>query len=462
MPTYRCEDVKRDDFPRSDEIHMLTHVITTMNKCKNLPFKVENAIEQIYNHPGKPLGQGAFGTVWGINNFVITKEGARLGPYNIALKIGIYDSEDDLKNKWVVEKNYAIQAGNAKIGPDIYGSFWFRTIFKENGVDRTKYLGIIIMQRYDQSVYDFLLTTNEKKISTRLKRMVIRNMFLIIQKMAEIQLFCLDIKPANFVIRRVNIVSDEGGGGGAEGTEAHTWDMRMIDFGTNGCGKRNPVARVDPGGSFKDFAPNLKTFSLKLFSLVIIASQILIIYDILRISLYKKKIAKTVLTTRRQKLRKRKKAEIIYLLSEFYELFNIICGEKESGEELTDTGGLKERLEVALTNSKLYSVFIWYVMPGSQARRRAKIKQPPFIGDGDEAKTARREEVKPYLKKLCNIRKLIENKPKRKPKNAPADDQNALLAAARRPPLGRPPLHPRRPRTKKKSKRSATKTKKKL
>ena len=101
-------------------------------------------------------------------------------------------------------------------------------------------------------------------------------------------------------------------------------------------------------------------------------------------------------------------------------------------------------------------------MPGSQARRRAKIKQPPFIGDGDEAKTARREEVKPYLKKLCNIRKLIENKPKRKPKNAPADDQNALLAAARRPPLGRPPLHPRRPRTKKKSKRSATKTKKKL
>ena len=201
---YYCDKEIVLDKPRpsNKDLEMLKIVVKKMYICTNLRFKRKD--KELKR--ARVLGEGSFGSVWGINNLIIEHDDGQIeGPYNVALKLSIY-SEDmgghyphyiDFEE----ESQYGMHAAKHKLGPDIYGAFYFKTIFKKS----IRFIGVTIMQRYDMDLDTFLTITDKKEVPALIKKMIIRRMHEIVEQMTESGLFCHDIKPANFVIRKLNI-----------------------------------------------------------------------------------------------------------------------------------------------------------------------------------------------------------------------------------------------------------------
>ena len=213
--------------PKNKELEMLKIVVEKMYTCTNLRFKRKDKELQ----RAQILGIGSFGSVWGINNLIIEHDDGHIeGPYNVALKLSIYSENVEDHYPYYIdfeeESQYGMYAARHKFGPDIYGAFYFKTIFKKS----IRFIGVTIMQRYEMDLDTFLIITDKKEVPILIKKMIIRRMHEIVEQMTESGLFCYDIKPANFVIRKLNINDKK-----RDPNNINSWDIRMIDFGINGC-----------------------------------------------------------------------------------------------------------------------------------------------------------------------------------------------------------------------------------
>jgi hypothetical protein len=128
------------------------------------------------------------------------------------IKIMIANIDDlEEKERIINEAQFSIDMANAKIGPKIYDAFY--------EVRESHIFQYLIMEYYDHDGSSFM---RSYIISLSQKRMAFKMMIdLIYKQIYKEKLYCIDIKPINFVARIKNGFSD----------------VKMIDFGAHYCNR---------------------------------------------------------------------------------------------------------------------------------------------------------------------------------------------------------------------------------
>lgn len=162
------------------------------------------------------VGKGGFGAVYPA---VITHKGKDI---DIVIKIivdkNLKDVKKSIKN-FYLEVQYSIKMGEQDIGPNIYDAFY-------SIKDKSLYQ-YIFMERFDMSVDKWL----KSKIYPKGAKYIVTNMLSILKNQIFTKyMYCTDIKPHNYVIKF--------GSGGIPNK------VRMIDFGSDFCGKDIPAIYV--------------------------------------------------------------------------------------------------------------------------------------------------------------------------------------------------------------------------
>lgn len=188
----------------------LDDITRTINNCFKTKIKPDNL---------QLIGQGAFGIVYGYKD----KRGNK-----IAIKIlDINDTDLEDMNK---EINYSIMAGDADVGPKVYGAFYCKIGIPGNqessssGKKSNIFYGVIdenssikqffIMDLYDTNLSNFLIGTRDTKLRENIASQCIG---LIYKCIFDLGLICVDIKPSNFVYK------------------IDTNEVRLIDYGYKFC-----------------------------------------------------------------------------------------------------------------------------------------------------------------------------------------------------------------------------------
>ena len=177
-----------------------------------------------------------------LSNFPFLKK-----THDVAIKIAIYMSDESHANRntytekaveelpplqhFITESNYAIDIGNKKLAPKIYSAFYYKVKLPK---DIIRYIGVLVMQRYDSDVFKFLYEKNPIEY----KKYALARMLQIIDEITNMHMFCNDIKPENFVIRRIKSTQNSNEANAANIDTPLLYDVRMIDFGTSSCSKK--------------------------------------------------------------------------------------------------------------------------------------------------------------------------------------------------------------------------------
>jgi hypothetical protein len=158
------------------------------------------------------VGKGGYGEVYPA---VITYKGKDI---NVVIKIIVDKNLNDVKKSiknFYLEVQYSITMGQENIGPTIYDSFYY---VKDNSLYQ-----YIIMERFDMSVDKWF----ESDIYPKGAKYIITSMLNILNnQIFSKHMYCTDIKPHNYVIKF--------------GSNNVPNKVRMIDFGSDFCGKDIP------------------------------------------------------------------------------------------------------------------------------------------------------------------------------------------------------------------------------
>ncbi len=145
------------------------------------------------------IGEGSFGSVYRGETTYNSKK------INVAVKL-IRNCSDENLIDLNLEINYSYNMGILGIGPLIYDAFYY----KNQGED--KYEQIIVMEYYP---YDGRVAL--QSVSIQNKKKIIKKMIdLVKQTIFEVKIYCVDLKPENFIVN-------------------DNLDVKMIDFGTDWC-----------------------------------------------------------------------------------------------------------------------------------------------------------------------------------------------------------------------------------
>lgn len=153
------------------------------------------------------LGSGTYGYVYS----------AKYRDKNVAVKKIITEIVEPYEESYYIneifnEVKYSKYMENSKIGPDIYRYFYI--IYTKN--NKKYIITYIIMDKYDYSLHSFLISRSSEELKIKTIR---KCMYLIYKQVYETSLFCIDIKPGNFVVR----------------ISSGNLDVKMIDFGGEFC-----------------------------------------------------------------------------------------------------------------------------------------------------------------------------------------------------------------------------------
>ena len=358
-----------------------TSVVEALQKCSRLRDTGE---------PPVHLGKGAFGVVYG---FVIRKKN-RLGvlgsPKNVAIKMQVI-KKGKLKD-FIKEAQYAAELGDKGISPKVYSAFYYN--IQNNRASRLrgsgKAIGIIVMERFQMSCFDALIHPPQY-IKTRYIQQMIIGMFNIIDRMLKENIYCSDIKPGNFV---VNFIRRDPLG---FPTVVNIIDVALIDFSAAFCKRQAPhyiqtikaqakrklfIRKTDQGDV--DKIPGWKKiheatsqanpeYSKTLYGNILKIALILNINRILK-NKYADSIRKTLLYT-------------------FYNFLNHICNSDAILENITES----------LVNERwLYITFMHNIMVPREIEDAPRIEW--------------REHIIAQLKKLCDIKRHLDDVPPAKKK----------------------------------------------
>lgn len=202
-----------------------------INKCAR---NVKNVIIK------KVLGKGSFGTVFFAN--LLDSKGKEL-PSAVKI-IKLKKNKRSKVDEMMYEVEYSYYMGENGIGPKIYDAFY---------VDAPDYImQYIFMESGDDSVMSALQSNMDPRLLQALVRDCIR---LTWKQINKLELYCLDIKPNNFIYKM-----NKGGP-----------KVRMIDFGAEWC-KLNKLPKV-----ITDVSPN-KKISKQLFFVIVMLQFFMIIH----------------------------------------------------------------------------------------------------------------------------------------------------------------------------------------
>jgi serine/threonine protein kinase len=172
-------------------------------------------IKQLKIDESSLVGKGGFGSVYPA---VITYKGKDI---NVVLKIIVDKNLKDAKyvnesiKNFYLEVQYSIKMGEQDIGPSIYDSFY--------SIKNKSLYQYIIMERFDMSVDKWMIS----KIYPKGSKYIVTNMLEILKnQIFNKHMYCTDIKPQNYVIKI--------------GNDGVPYKVRMIDFGSDFCGKDIP------------------------------------------------------------------------------------------------------------------------------------------------------------------------------------------------------------------------------
>ena len=169
------------------------------------------------------LGEGSYGLVVGeklkSKRFFFTTA----KQINVAIKIQTASEEElpDIQR----ELDYATKLGVADLGPKIYKQFYY-PLKNEKGERKPIYRVVFIMER-GVSADNILYGGFKHKIPAPRIANIVRQMFEIIEKTTEQNIFCRDIKVNNFIV--------------LEDPKTKEYMVRMIDFGGDFCRNLPPI-----------------------------------------------------------------------------------------------------------------------------------------------------------------------------------------------------------------------------
>jgi hypothetical protein len=191
----------------------------SIKQCSKLSIKTHEVNNKI--------GEGGFGVIFSIIAMIKGK------PTKAVVKViehNINRDEKRLIKDFYYEVDYSEKMGNLGIGPKIYDAFY--------KIDKNTLVQNIIMERFDISVDKWL----ESDIYPKGANHVVSSMLKLLRKQIfEIQIYCSDIKPQNYVIKLDNY--------GIPKT------VKMIDFGTDWCSVNIPNIYIT--------APSLRVYQKK-------------------------------------------------------------------------------------------------------------------------------------------------------------------------------------------------------
>jgi hypothetical protein len=172
---------------------------STIKQCSNI--KIHKIID-------KELGRGTYGVIYP----VIVQFGSQditLILKKISKTFNKKKEQDNFIKDMYDEVDYSYEMGKNKIGPRVYDAFFY-----QNGDLVNQY---ILMEKFDTSVANWILSNNSKLSSTNCAFVGIKMLDLLHKQIFIMNTYCGDIKTDNFVINFDPLV------------------VKMIDFGIDWC-----------------------------------------------------------------------------------------------------------------------------------------------------------------------------------------------------------------------------------
>ncbi len=185
-----------------------TQILTTNRRCTKInSFEKKHAVLHSCSiFPDikliKVLGEGSFGIVY---LGEATYEGGSK-KHQVAVKFIKEDLSDDDFEDLNLEISFSYNMGVLGLGPKIYDAFYIID-------DNDKYKQVIIMDYYKHDGTDAFKVANKKQATEIIVQMIKLLKYMIFTN----KMYCVDIKPANFI---VNEKLD---------------DVKLIDFGSDWC-----------------------------------------------------------------------------------------------------------------------------------------------------------------------------------------------------------------------------------
>jgi predicted Ser/Thr protein kinase len=151
------------------------------------------------------IGEGTYGKVYLVEILNGDKE-IKVAVKKITVSVDDKDSRESIKN----EIAYSVYMSRSNIGPKIYDAFYTE--------DSNSFNQYIIMEHFE---YDGDKFFKNRNINIDIKKEAFRQMIdLVKEQIYDYKLYCIDIKPSNFLISKKDQLK-----------------VRMIDFGGDYCSK---------------------------------------------------------------------------------------------------------------------------------------------------------------------------------------------------------------------------------
>lgn len=182
---------------------------TVLSSCMNRELVINGKIGKLNDIKVIDfVGNGSYGDVYHAMGKFVDADTKRKTTLHLAIKMFVHSDNAKRNKKKRLEIEYTYKMGELGLGPKLYDAFNYQF----NG----KYYQVFVMEYYS---YDGTAALAESKKHPRKQETIVKKMVGLLEKMIEHDIYCVDIKPSNYVVSR------------------NLKEVRMIDFGPGKCHK---------------------------------------------------------------------------------------------------------------------------------------------------------------------------------------------------------------------------------